>query len=339
MEYLVTGATGHLGNTLIREILRDDPSCTIRAFVLPGADIRPLDGLPVKIVYGDVLDPQSIDRAMQGVEIVFHLAGIISIRAGQEDLTERVNIQGTQNVGASALRAGVRRMVHVASIHIFERIPTGVIDETTPLVTKATAAGIYDYTKAEAVRRLSGLIPQGLDLVIACPTGAIGPNDFLGSEMGTVFGRLLANSTHLIPRAGYDWVDVRDVAQGLQRMARLGITGELYILGGHYIRIGDFATMIAETQNSPCRIIYIPYPLMVIVAHTAQLIAQITGTKPQLTPYALQTLRSNVNFSHQKAIDKLGYSCRSADETVRDMIAWYSGHTDTDIGTRVEHVQ
>src|SRR5687768_12033689 len=115
--YLVTGATGHIGNTLIRLLLENNPQDKIRAFVLPSADLTSLEGLAVEIVYGNVLDPQSLDSAMQDVDVVFHLAGMITIRAEQLALVEKVNIQGTENVARAALKAGVRRMLHVASIH------------------------------------------------------------------------------------------------------------------------------------------------------------------------------------------------------------------------------
>ena len=252
------------------------------------------------------------------------MAGIISIRTRKDDLTEKVNIQGTQNVGLAALKAGVRRMVHVASIHVFERVSTGVIDETTSLVTKESAAGVYDYTKAEAIRRLRHLINQGLDVVIACPTAMIGPNDYIGSEMGKVFRGYLAKSTHMIPQGGYNWVDVRDVAQGLKRIAEHGATGELYILGGHYLGIGNFAEYIGKILDRPVKIIQIPYPVMLVLAHVFQTVAQMAGVKPSLTPYSLRTLCDNVNFSYQKAVDNLGYSCRPLDETIKDMVTWYS---------------
>lgn len=323
---LVTGATGHIGNTLIRLLLQNNPQAKVRALVLPSADLTPLEGLAVEIVYGNVLDSQSLDDAMQGIDVVFHLAGLITIRAEQLALVEQVNIQGTENVARAALKAGVRRMLHVASIHIFERIPTGVIDETIPLVTKENSAGVYDYTKAEAVRRLRPLINEGLDVVIACPTGVLGPNDYLGSEIGTLIREYLASSNHVILDGGYDWVDVRDVAHGLIRLAEAGATGELYLLGGRYMTMDAFIRQIGSSVPKTFRIMNMPYPVVFLAAHVSQALAGIFKITPKLTPYSLRTLRDNANISHQKAVDAVGFSTRPIEETFKDLIAWYQAH-------------
>ena len=330
MMYLITGATGHIGNTLIRTLLEANPQAKIRAMVLPNTDDGHIKDLPIEIVYGNVLDTDSLDAAMQDVEVVFHLAAMISIRSGQEDLIKQVNIQGAENVGRAALKAGVRRMVHVGSIHIFERIPTGVIDENVPLVTKDNAAGIYDDTKAEAVRRIQGLVNEGLDVVIACPTGVLGPNDYLGSEIGQVIRNYMAKSTHVILKGGYDWVDVRDVAQGLIQAAERGSTGDIYLLSGTYISLESFINHVGEVLNKSFRVSYAPYPIVFVMAHVMNFISQIFKTTPQLTPYALRTIRDNANISHQKATDALAYVSRPLDETFRDTIEWYKTHPSQD---------
>lgn len=323
---LITGATGHIGNTLIRALLEANPAAKIRALVLPHTDDHHIQDLPIEIVYGNILDTDSLDLAMQDVEIVFHLAAMIAIRTGQEELIKQVNIQGAENVGRAALKAGVRRMVHVGSIHIFERIPTGVIDENIPLVTQATAAGTYDSTKAEAVRRMQRLVAEGLDVVIACPTGVLGPNDYLGSEIGQVIRDYMDKSTHFILEGGYDWVDVRDVAQGLILAAEKGATGEIYLLSGTYINMRDFVNHVSTVLNKPMRVFNTPYPMVLLTAHIMSLISRLFNTTPQLTPYALRTLRDNANISHQKATDALGYMPRPITETFQDAIAWYAKH-------------
>lgn len=323
---LITGATGHIGNTLIRTLLEAHPEAKIRALVLTNTDDHHIQDLPIEIVYGNILDTGSLDLAMQDVEIVFHLAAMIAIRTGQEALIKQVNIQGAENVGRAALKAGVRRMVHVGSIHIFDRIPTGVIDENVPLVTQDTAAGTYDSTKAEAVRRMQRLVAEGLDVVIACPTGVLGPNDYLGSEIGQVIRDYMDKSTHFILEGGYDWVDVGDVTQGLILIAEKGITGEIYLLSGTYISMREFIKHVSTVLNKPMRVFNAPYPIVLLAAHMMSLISRLFNTTPQLTPYALRTLRDNANISHQKATDAFGYMPRPITETFEDAIAWYAEH-------------
>ncbi|NJL95008.1 MAG: NAD-dependent epimerase/dehydratase family protein [Anaerolineae bacterium] len=324
MLTLITGATGHIGNTLVRTLLSEHPEMQVRALLLPGDPASALQGLPIEIVRGDVLDPASLRAALQNVDTVFHLAGVIVIRPSARALVERVNIHGAVNVGQAALAAGVRRMVHVGSIHIFERLPRGTIDECVPLVTRQNAVGLYDYTKAEAVRQLQALVAEGLDVVFACPTGVFGPNDYLGSEYGAVLRGYLTHGTQVILNGGYNWVDVRDVARGLILAAQQGAPGELYLLGGHYCSMRDFLKLTENVLGRRYRAILLPYPVAWVLAQGLGLAARAFNIAPALTPYSLRTIRDNPNISHQKASAALGYAPRPLTETLRDALTWYA---------------
>jgi dihydroflavonol-4-reductase len=227
---LVTGATGHVGNVLVRELLARRNN--VRALILPGEKRESIEELPIEKVEGNVLDPASLERAMQGVEIVYHLAGIISIVPGAEARMRKVNVEGVRNVARAALTAGVRRMVHVSSIHAFKRLPLGsIVDEEAPLAPDSPA-GAYDRTKAEGTLALLEVVRDGLDAVIACPTGIIGPHDYLRSEMGQTILSYTRKKLHFLVDGAYDFVDVRDVAHGLILTCEKGRRGELYILSG-----------------------------------------------------------------------------------------------------------
>ena len=179
---LVTGATGHLGNTLVRELLRRGKR--VRALVLPGERATSLHDLPVERFPGNVLVPEDVRRALEGVDTVYHLAGIVSIRKGDEDLMHRVNVDGTRNVALAAREARVSKFVHVSSVHAIVRPDPGTpIDETLPFDPE-NPAGPYDRTKAQASLDIIELSATGLPAVIVCPTGIIGPNDSLRSELG-----------------------------------------------------------------------------------------------------------------------------------------------------------
>jgi dihydroflavonol-4-reductase len=128
---LVTGATGHIGNVVVRQLLEKGEK--VRALILRGEDLTPLRGLNVETVVGDVLDPESLKTALDGIQRVFHLAGIISILPGRNELVRRVNVDGTLNIVHAAIQAGVRRLVYTSSIHAITRAPHGLkIDESLP---------------------------------------------------------------------------------------------------------------------------------------------------------------------------------------------------------------
>jgi dihydroflavonol-4-reductase len=124
---LVTGATGHIGNVLVRKLL--DRGEKVRALIWHGEDTSPIHGLDVEQVDGDVLDPVSLASAMQGVDTVYHLAGIISIMPGKIPFVWRVNVEGTRNVLEAARHAHIRRLVYTSSIHAIARAPHGVTQD------------------------------------------------------------------------------------------------------------------------------------------------------------------------------------------------------------------
>jgi len=232
---VVTGAAGHLGAALVRELIADGEK--VRAFVLPGEDISGLLGLPLEIVRGNILQRESIVPAVRGAEVVYHLAGIVSIMPGRDELMRRVNVEGSANVARAAREAGVPKMVYVSSIHALQRPASGIpIDERVPF-DPHNAAGEYDQTKAEASLAVLAEADKGLDAVIVCPTGIIGPFDFRGlSPMTRQIRAWTRPGRHLMINGHFDFVDARDVGRGMILAARRGGRGSVYILSWCLLR-------------------------------------------------------------------------------------------------------
>lgn len=317
---LVTGATGHVGNVLVRQLLLAGES--VRTMVLPGDDCMALEGLAVERVGGNVLDPPSLDRAMEGVDTVYHLAGIISIVPGAEALMRRVNVEGVRNVAAAAQKAGVRRLVHVSSIHAFQRMPEGtVVNETAPLAT-ANAAGTYDQTKALGTVAVLEACQEGLDAVVACPTAIIGPYDYRGSLLGQALLNFARRKLHILVPGAYDFVDVRDVAHGLQQACLHGRCGEVYILSGTYATLVEAKTLVQETAQVRSHHLMLPWRMAMGFAAMMQHVYRWVRTTPRFTPYSLSTLRENALFSSAKAREELGFEPRPLGETIRDLLTW-----------------
>ena len=179
---VVTGATGHIGNVLVRQLLSRGED--VRVVIPPFEDTASLDGLKVEMVEGDVRKIDSLIQAFKGSDVVYHLAGIISILSGKSELLYQVNVVGTRNVAEACLKTGVRRLIYTSSIHAIAEPPHGiVIDESFPF-DPDRAIGEYDRSKAQATLEVLQGVKQGLNAVIVCPTGVIGPYDFKLSEMG-----------------------------------------------------------------------------------------------------------------------------------------------------------
>lgn len=318
---LITGGTGHIGNVLVRRLWEKGER--LRLLMLPDEPHEMLDDLTgIEYMEGNVLDLQSLIRAMEGVDMVYHLAGIISIMPGDDQRVWRVNVNGTENVIAACKAAGVRRLVYTSSIHAFKRVPVGtLVDEQTPFDTE-NPVGIYDRSKAAASEAVLKAAREGLDAVLVCPTGVIGPYDYRGSEMGQLIRGLLNRGPHLLIDGAYDFVDVRDVADGLILAGEKGERGEVYILSGEQLRLVDLHKLVSAVNRKPSSIWLMPKSLAKAAANVLPFFYRLFNKVPKFTPYAYETILGNSLYTHGKADAKLGYNPRRLSTTIADTIAW-----------------
>ncbi len=325
---LVTGAAGHLGSALVRELIADGE--IVRALVMPGEDLAGIRGLSLEIVEGDVLDPGSVQKALAGADALYHLAGIISIMPGKDALMRRVNVVGTANVARLARLSGVRRMVYVSSIHALARPARGVpIDEMVPF-DPHNAAGEYDRTKAEASLVILEEVRRGLDAVIVCPTGIMGPFDFRGGAMGRQMRQWMKPGTHLVMDGHFDFVDVRDVARGMILACSKGRRGETYLLSGERISVAQLVGRVREVSGMSGRAVRIPSWVATVGSVLVTAAARFLRQKPQFTTYALETLRSNSLICGSKARDELGFHPRRIAVTIADTVQWLEENRPTE---------
>ncbi len=317
---LVTGATGHIGNVLVRRLVGQGKQ--VRALVLPGENCESLQGLDVELLQGDILYPETLPGAFRGVDLVYHLAGIISIMPGRDPLVWKVNVQGTLNAIKAAMKAGVRRFVYTSSIHAIQRVTSGVIDESLPYDPN-NPYGEYDRSKATATLEVQKAAHAGLEAVIVCPTGVIGPYDFRLSEMGRLILDAALHRPTLYVDGAYDFVDVRDVAEGLTLAAEKGEKGESYIFSGERISVRYLLETVREITERGFFTLKIPRPLAKFGAHLAPIYYRLRNLKPRFTPYSLEVLASNSHISHAKATRELGYQPRTLKESLADTIHWF----------------
>jgi dihydroflavonol-4-reductase len=270
-----------------------------------------------------VLDPVSLEAAMRDVETVYHLAGIISIMPGKIPLVWKVNVEGTHNVLEAARRAHIRRLIYTSSIHAIRRVPHGVKMDEALGFDANNPYGEYDRSKATASLEVQHAAQADLDAVIVCPTGVIGPYDFRGSEMGEVIrGAAFAKPMFYVEGA-YDFVDVRDVVDGLIAAKANGRRGEAYILGGNRISVCDLIGTVRKVTGKAFASIKVPLSLAEFATRYTTWYYLRTKSKPRLTPYSLEVLQSNSDISHAKASRELGYHPRPLFETIADTVRWF----------------
>ena len=317
---LVTGATGHIGNVLVRKLIERGEK--VRVLILPGESRAPLQGLNVEAVEGDVLDTSTLFKAFKGARGVFHLAGIISIMPGSNPIVRKVNIEGTHNVMKVAKEMRVRKIVYTSSIHAIQRVENGVIDETLPYDPN-NPYGEYDRSKAEATLEVQNAARAGLEAVIVCPTGVIGPYDFRGSMMGDVIRSAAQRKPTLYVDGAYDFVDVRDVVNGMIAAFEKGKRGESYILSGQKISVRYLLETVREITGHHFFQMKVPFDLAKFAARFTPWYYRKSKTTPRFTPYSLEVLQSNCNISHAKATRELGYRPRNLYETIADAVKWF----------------
>lgn len=315
---LVTGATGHIGNVLVRQLLARGQR--VRALVRPGKTPAALHGLDVDIFPGDMTDAGSLTCALQGVDVVYHLAAKISIAAGADPEPERVNLGGTRLLLHAARAAGIRRFVYASSIYALRIPDSGMVDERLPF-DPHHARGAYDRSKAAASLEVQQAAADGLDAVLVCPTAVAGPYDFQSSEAGRGILYNLPSGIKFYVDGAYDFVDVRDVAHGMIQAAEKGRRGETYILGGNLLTVRQVAETIWETAGGWHLGVHLPDWL----ADLAAGILPLFDDDPIVTPYSLAAVRSNSQISHAKASAELGYRPRPAYQAIADAVHWWQG--------------
>jgi dihydroflavonol-4-reductase len=197
-----------------------------------------------------------------------------------------------------------------------------VIDEKVPFDPN-NPEGEYDRTKAEASIAVQNAARKGLDAVIVCPTGVIGPFDFRGSEMGELLRGWMQKKPHFLIEGAYDFVDVRDVAQGMILAVQKGRSGEVYILSGEQIKLNRLKQLVQKAMGFTTATIHIPMSLAHLAAKISPLYYHLTRQTPKFTSYSLETVGSNSVISHAKASRELGYRARPLFKSVADTIRWW----------------
>lgn len=318
---LITGANGRIGNVLVRELNKRGEG--VKILIRESSNLKSLEGLTYEPVYGDVLKPDTILKALDGVDTIFHLAGYINITSSYQNETYDVNIQGTKNIANICLEKGIN-LVYTSSIHaILSPTDGSVIDEKTHLATNELGKrGLYDYSKAVATEYVMDKVKDGLKAIIVHPTGVVGPYDYEPS----LFGRgmiefIKSNAKSTIP-GHFDYVDVRDVVSGILKAFDMKKYGERYILGGEDLNMVDYGKYIHEFANIPGETKILNLNLAYILGYILPLFSK----NSQITSYSVKTLQSNSNVNINKAIKELGYSPRSVKESLKDQYEWFKSH-------------
>lgn len=322
--YLITGAAGHLGHNLTRQLVQAHKK--VRALVLPGDRLAAFLPKAAERVEGDVCDPASLRHFFslpQGEEaVVLHCAGIVTIAARYDQRVYHVNVCGTKNVLAECSAHAVKKLVYVSTVHAIPELPKGQTMTEIYDFSPDRVTGLYAKTKAEATAAVLRAAGQGLNASVVHPSGLSGPFDYGRGHLTQLLtdycrGRLTAGV-----KGGYDFADVRDVAAGILSCCDRGVPGECYILSNRYVPLPElFDLFHSATGRRPIHT-YLPMWFALGTAALSELYYKLLRQPPLYTAYSLRTLTGNALFSHEKADRALGYTTRPLAETIRDTVNW-----------------
>ncbi len=323
MKVAITGAAGHLGAALLRELYcRNIP---VKALVRD-QDIRSCEGLHAEIVYGDMLQPGVLQNLFTGCDTVIHCAAVISVNGDKTGIVHRTNVDGTQLALDAALAAGVKRFIHISSIHAFQQQPTfEMLDEQRKNVTEKAFA--YDRSKFAGQQLALAANGINMEVIVINPTSIIGPYDFKPSLMGQVLIDLYKGKLPFIFNGGFDFCDCRDVANAIVNAIGMGRPGEIYLLAGKWYNLKQLAQFLSAVSTKKISPIALSKFAAKAGLPVVKLLALIKSQEPLYTNEAVEALFEGNRFINcDKAKDELGYNCRPFEETIHDSFHWYKNN-------------
>ncbi|MFN6108988.1 MAG: NAD-dependent epimerase/dehydratase family protein [Planctomycetota bacterium] len=314
MRVLLTGATGFLGNNLLRLLVAEGHE--VQLTLRPGAGGRALAGLKFDPVPGDLTNVERLLAESSDFDVLIHAAAMIQIGWSRLVESRQVNVTATERL-AEFCRLKKRRMIHVSTVDTLAHAPDG-----RPRTESDREPGkppiSYVQSKREAEQKMLEQIEQGLDGIIIHPGFMLGPWDWKPSS-GAMLLAIAGGPTPLAPAGGCSAVDVRDVADGILKAVDRGRRGERYILGGEnlsYLELWQKMARAVGKRNGPRA--KLPNWLAGIAGRVGDLAGKWMRQEPQVNSGATAMGQLQHFYSSEKAISQLGYRIGSLDDAIDD---------------------
>ena len=315
---LVTGATGFVGWHVCSKLR--ERGVPVRALV---RDLKRLRNPEAEGMVGDLQDRGSLDRAVEGCSVVFHVAADYRLWAKDENVLYRSNVEGTRNLLEAARSAGVERVVYTSTVGCIGVPGDGRIGNEADPVQLDQMNGAYKRSKFMAEQVALEFAENGFPVVIVNPTAPIGDGDVKPTPTGKIVLDFLRRQMPAYLDTGLNVVDVRDVAEGHLLACERGRAGERYILGSENLTLHQIFEKLQGISGVQAPKLQIPYA----VAYTAGVVstawAELTGKEPRAPIDAVRMARKKMWVVHDKAARELGYHPGPADTALRNAVEWF----------------
>ncbi|PZC47473.1 MAG: dihydroflavonol-4-reductase [Chloroflexi bacterium] len=323
MKALVTGATGFIGGAVASALLEEGTE--VRALMRDGSALNIGDG-EVEAVTGDILDAASVERAVKGCDVVFHVAALYSLWV-KPKVIRQVNVEGTRNVLKAAMDEGVERVVHTSSVAAVAQTNGRDVADETWLPEPKHLSGPYKRSKWEAEGVARDFHQQGLDVVIVNPSFPIGEGDVKPTPTGKVIVDFLSGRLPAYVDTGINVVDVEDVAQGHVLAWKKGRSGERYILGNQNMTLKAALEQLAKIAGMRPPKFKIPIPVALAMSYLDTWIeGYLLRRTPEIPLEGVKAARKYAYVDSSKAINELGLPQTSVEEAFKKAVAWFASH-------------
>lgn len=322
-KILVTGGTGFIGTQLVKKLY--DLGYDLRLLVRETSDVSSFKDMEgIEYIVGDIADFDTVDKATDNIDVVFHLAAYVAIWAKDDSIYDKINVDATKNIAKMALKKNIR-FLYVSSFTALGPTPEEPIDESYEKVDQFFMD--YERTKYEAKKVIEEYFDKGLDGLMFYPGIVYGPGDFnIFGEMlyDIVRGKFMGCPGDGDSVACFSYVqDIVDAM--ITALQKEDLTREDFILGGENVKFYDYLCMIADIadEKEPKKF---PFSLAKFYGWLCELKAKITSNVPYITRAALESFELHRAYSSEKAKEKLDYQITPLREGLKETVEWYQNY-------------
>ena len=321
MKTFVTGATGFIGASIVRELLKDGRE--VRALVRAGSDTANLAGLDVELWRGDLRDATALLQGLKGCDVLYHAAADYRLWTRDPSEMYRTNVHGTVAILGAALENGLSRVVYTSSVGTLGNPGNGTPGTETTPVTLADMVGHYKKSKFLAEREAEKFVAKGLPLVIVNPSTPVGPLDIKPTPTGKIIVDFLNRKMPAYLDTGLNMIAVEDCARGHILAELKGQIGEKYILGNTNLTLRDIFGLLEEITGLSAPRVRLPYTPILLAAYVNEGIARITGKEPLIPLAGVQMAAKFMYFDSSRAVRELGLPQSSLKDALSRAVHWF----------------
>jgi dihydroflavonol-4-reductase len=320
MKALVSGATGLVGSSIVRELLKDGTE--VKVLLRKKSDTQNIDGLEVEKVYGDIRDKDSVKAALKGCRIFYQTAALYASWAPDSRVFYDINVEGTKSVLSAALEQGIEKVVYTSSIAALGYREDG------RLANEETKFNMWNWSPYNTSKYLAEMevikfFEKGLPVVIVNPAVVIGIRDIKPTPSGEIILNILNRKMPGYVDTGLNFVDVEDVACGHILAAKKGELGERYILGNTNIPFKDFCDLVAEVGGVDTPQRKYSRSMVISMAYLARVVSAINHKPPFMQMAMAKGIGRSAFYDCSKAVKVLGMPQTPLRKTVEKAVKWF----------------